>query len=545
MRRILILGLTALALLGVVTPHAYAQAPTPTFKITGFIDSLMTYANNTSIIDGDLHRRDEIWYGRNRGRFDFIGEYGKAKAVLGVELDFVYGQTGSNDSTITNAGAAATTAVTAHFGTDGSFDLNTDVRGIFEIKWLYVETDLPFMPVPTVARIGAQPFGTAANYKLAVYANGDFPGVNIVSTITPNIKMVASYVAVQERLEGGSSVAGSPGVPYSQLRGDDWAFIFAPEITPFRGLDIKPMYSYFTASGTTDGNARTGRGGIGTSVQFTNPDGTWRKGINEDRNTVGVDARWRFGPFSLDPTILYQFGNRSVLANSLPAAFADAGINPNNGHKYVASLDAWLIDIRGGWQIGPLLLEGMAMWTSGQSARNTTLGKVHYFQPLSTDTSYMGDWGGQMEMLGVDYLSALLESSIPISYPGVAIGYDKYGRFSFGPKATYAWTPSLSMSGGAVVHFTQYKVQADATPSSSGLIPVFDCRGGRCPNGDSSYVGTELFAQATWRFAPGISWDNAAGYMFTGGAFDALTNPTKARDAHDAYILTTRLRFSF
>jgi opacity protein-like surface antigen len=149
MRRTLVLAVAALALLGVVTPHAFAQAPAPTFKITGFIDSLMTYGNNTSLLDGDLHRKDSIWYGRNRGRFDIIGEYGKAKAVLGVELDFVYGQTGSNDSTIVNAGAAATTAVTAHFGTDGSFDLNTDTRGIFEIKWMYVETDLPFMPVAT------------------------------------------------------------------------------------------------------------------------------------------------------------------------------------------------------------------------------------------------------------------------------------------------------------------------------------------------------------------------------------------------------------
>src|SRR5262249_39319102 len=162
--------------------------------------------------------------------------------------------------------------------------------------------------------------------------------------------------------------------------------------------------------------------------------------------------------------------------------------------------DAWLFDIRGGFQIGPLLLEGLVMWTSGQSARNTTLGKVHYYQPLTTDTSYMADWGGQMQMLGVDYLSALLESGIPIAYPGVAIGYDKYGRFSFSPKATYAWTPALSTSLGAAVHFTQYAIQTDATPGANGVVPVFDCRNGRCPNGDSNYVGTEFWVSGTWRF---------------------------------------------
>ena len=52
------------------------------------------------------------------------------------------------------------------FGTDGSFDLNTDSRGIIEVKWLYVEFPMPLIPVPTTVRLGAQPFGAAANYKL-------------------------------------------------------------------------------------------------------------------------------------------------------------------------------------------------------------------------------------------------------------------------------------------------------------------------------------------------------------------------------------------
>src|SRR5262249_15014912 len=155
---------------------------------------------------------------------------GKAKAVLGLEFDMAFGQTGSDDSTIVNAGAAATTAVAVQAGTSGSFDLNTDSRGIPEIKWMYVETDLPLMPVPTVVRIGAQPCGTAANYKLAVYANGDFAGASFVSTIMPNFRLVGTYVAVEERLEGGGAVPGSPGVPLTQLRGDDWAIIIAPEI---------------------------------------------------------------------------------------------------------------------------------------------------------------------------------------------------------------------------------------------------------------------------------------------------------------------------
>ncbi len=547
-----VLALAALALLGVVTPDAFAQAPaapgapTPTFKITGFIDEIMTFSRNVSNFDGDLrHRTDEQWYGRTRGRFDFIGEYGKAKAVLGIEIDMAYGQTGSNDSTIVNAGAAATTAVTAAVGTNGGFDLNTDSRGIIEVKWLYTEFEAPLIPVPTVVRLGAQPFGSAANYKLAVYANGDFPGVNIVSTVTPNVKVVATYVAVEEKLVGLSAANGpcaiSPcGVNAAQLRGDDWAAILAPEITPVKGLDIKPMYSYFTASGTTSGSARQGRGGINTSTAFTNADGTWRKGINEDRHTVGIDARFRSGPFSLDPTILYQFGNRSVMANGLPAAFADAGVV--SGSKSTANIDAWLLDVRAGYQLGPLLLEAMALYTTGNKARNTTLGTVRYFQPLDTDTSYGADFGPQLTALGVDYNNALLEAGLNIAYPGVAIGYDKYGRAQVGARATYALTPALSMYGGLVVQWTAQPIQRFATPTpGAGLTPVFNGQSG----GTRSYVGTEPFVGVTWRFAPGIAWDSAGGYMFAGSALDAVSNPSGPRDARDAYILTTRVRFSF
>src|SRR5262249_43936287 len=174
-------------------------------------------------------------------------------------------------------------------------------------------------------------------------------------------------------------------------------------------------------------------------------------------------------------------------------------------------------------------LEAMYMWTSGQSARNTTLGHIRYFQPLDTDTSYAGDWGGQMNMLGVDYLTALNEAGLTIAYPGVSIGYDKYGRQMGSIKATYAITPSLSIMGGAAGHWTAYAMPVDGIPTgggAAGLIPIFNCNGGKCPNGDSHYVGTEIFGNVTWRFGPGVSWDNAAGYMFMGKAYDALTQPS-------------------
>ena len=541
----------ALALVALAAPLAYAQAPAPKVTINGLIDEVMSYTRNASNFDGIYNRNDLQWYGRTRGRFDIIGEVGKVKGVLGIELDMVYGQAGSNDSTINSAGpATGVTTVTTQPGTSGSFDLNTDSRGIFELKWLYVEFPVPLIPIPTTARLGAQPFGSAANYKLAVYANGDFPGVNIVSQITPNVKIVSTYVAVEENLVGTQTrtgLSGPLGVPNTQNRGDDFAVILSPEVTPFKGLDIKPLWSWFYAQGTTSGSARTPRGGINTSTAFTNPDGSSRGGIEENRYTVGLDARLRMGPFSFDPTVLYQFGNRGVITPGVSAlcpapCFAPSGAAA--GQKRYAKLDAWLFDLREGFQLGPLLIEALQVYSTGNSARNNTLGTVRYFQPLDTDTSYLADWGTQISSLGLDYSNSPGSAAVRVGYPGNVIGWDKYGRGQLGLKATYAITPDLSIMAGANGHWTAEAVDRNATPvAGAGLVPVFaDPR----PRDSSHYVGTEFMTLLSYRFAPGLVWDNAAGYMIAGPALDAITDPAAgARNAKDIFIYTSRIRFTF
>jgi hypothetical protein len=535
----------ALAILAFAAPAAQAQAPAPKVTINGLIDNVTTYSQNIANYNtGIFNKEDRLWYSRIRGRFDFIGEVGKAKGVLGIELDHVWGQAGSNDSTIVNAGGAATTAVQTGFGTDGGFDLNTDSRGIIEIKWLYVEFPVPLIPVPTTARLGAQPFGALANYKLAAYATGDFPGVSVTSQITPNVKLVGTYVQVEEGLTGQgqprSGLVNSFGISNLQDRGDDYAAIFAPEITPFKGLDIKPMISMFYAQGTTNGNARQGRGGLNTTTAYTTPDGASRGGIEEYRYTVGLDARLRMGPFSFDPTVLYQFGERPTIGQ---AAMAPGGVVA--GRRYYADISAWLVDLRAGFQLGPLLIEGLGMYTTGNSARNTTLKNVNYFQPLTTDTGYLADWGTQLTSLGIDYLNAYNEAGGRVAYPGVSIGWDKYGRAQVGLKATYAITPSLSVMAGANAHWTAEKVDRNSTAvAGAGLLPSWNQ--GAVGRDRSRFIGTELMALVSWRFADGLVWDNAAGYMFNGPALDAITDPLAGgRNTNNPFIATSRVRFTF
>ncbi len=295
-----------------------------------------------------------MWYYRTRGRFDIIGEVGKAKGVLGLELDHVFGQAGSNDSTIVNAGAAATTAVQTGFGTDGSFDLNTDSRGIIEVKWLYVEFPMPLIPVPTTARLGAQPFGALANYKLAVYATGDFPGVSITSQITPNFKFVGTYVQVEENLAGtetrtstGTPCPAPAGVLSTQIRGDDFAYIIAPEITPFKGLDIKPMFSMFYAQGTTNGSARAGRGGLNTTHRVL------RRPATCAAASTSTATRWdwiRGSGWGRSPSIRPSCTSSVTRRSSRRPPSRTSGAVP--GRKVLPDMNAWLVDVRAGFQLG-------------------------------------------------------------------------------------------------------------------------------------------------------------------------------------------------
>jgi hypothetical protein len=257
------------------------------------------------------------------------------------------------------------------------------------------------------------------------------------------------------------------------------------------------------------------------------------------------------GPFSFDPTILYQFGQRNVVGPG--GVFAtQAGIVP--GRIYRADINAWFLDGRVGFQIGPLLLQALGVYTTGNSARNTTLGTVRYFQPLSTDTGYLAEWGTQLTSLGIDYFSAFNEAGGTIAYPGVSVGWDKYGRMQLGAKATYAITPTLSIMGNVNWHWAAEDVDRNGTPTAgAGITPAFTGASGTTSGRENSkYIGMELAALISWQFAPGLSWDTAGGYMFMGSALDAVTDPSYVdqpngvgRNTNNPYIFTTRIRFTF
>jgi len=253
-------GVLAFVTLAAPAPLVLAQVPAPKVTITGLFDQVTSMGWN--FYDGNYTRTgDHEWYARTRFRPDFAFAVGRTKAVLGIELDLMYGQGGSNDGGFpgNNSGQPCGFRGGCKFGTGGGLDLNTDVAGLFEIKWIYTEFDLtgndsllPFIPVLTVARAGGQPFATIANYKV-YYANGDFAGLDLYTTLTPGIKNHLAWVDVEDTLAGGDWSANKQT---RTDRGKDFAIIESPEFTPFKGLDLKPMFSWFHVDGVTSNSAR-------------------------------------------------------------------------------------------------------------------------------------------------------------------------------------------------------------------------------------------------------------------------------------------------
>src|SRR5213594_1891347 len=564
MRRFLATGVFAVIILAMFAPPGLAQAPTPKVTISGLFDQITSMGRN--FYDGNFARNsDREWYARTRFRPDFEFSVGRVKAVLGLEIDLQYGQSGSNDGGFpgNNTGLPGGPGLAtggAKVNTNGNLDLNTDVGGMIEIKWIYTEFPLtgkdsllPFIPVETMARAGGQPFANLATYKLATYAASDFAGLSTITTFLPNLRSNLTWVIVEDQLAGANR--GNPSLKTG--RGEDYALIFSPEYSPFKGLDLKPLYSWFHADGITHIAARrnlVNRGsaggllGPGTSMGApVSPSAAGDPTYHEDRHTIGFDARWRVGPFGLDPTIFYQWGRMDSQAGS---SATGAAIK-----KVTADLSAFLVDIIGSYQLGPLLLELRGDYSTGNKARDNLAKGIRYFQPLTTDGIYYAGWA-QIMALGVDYFNGVSMAGM-----GSNIGYDRYGRAQLGFRTTYTVVPPLSFYAVVSPTWTAEKVDTD---TNAGLVPgAVGLTTGRLTvsqnswaSGDSSYLGTEADLGLRWRFSPNAAFDLVGAWLFAGDAQNTAEcvggapgtcagGTVVKKDAKDAYTLAARVRLAF
>src|SRR2546426_3452078 len=138
MRRFLAVVASVFVILVLLAPYAGAQTtpagPTPKVTINGVIDNVTSWSRNMSLADVSLSRVEKEWYARTRARPDITGELGTTKFVLGLEIDFIWGQSCSAQDTfhrcaIEGLGTPLTT-FGSHNGSTGGADINTDMPGM-------------------------------------------------------------------------------------------------------------------------------------------------------------------------------------------------------------------------------------------------------------------------------------------------------------------------------------------------------------------------------------------------------------------------------
>jgi hypothetical protein len=586
-----------------------AQAPVPKVTITGLIDVVGTGSRNLNM-DATIQNAnttaavaaaargaatddtDKEAYGRIRTRLDIIGELLRAKFVLGLELDTIFGQTGSGDTCSRNI---ATFAGCRTDGSSGGFDANTDIRDNIEVKWTYLEFPatgrgslLPFIPWEGTLAVGGQPFALGTT-KFSLLADSDFGGVTYRARFSPAVRASLTYAQFEER---------STGPFYGFFRGDDWGVIGMATVTPMKGLAVMPIYAFQQIVGSTSLDLRKPVGGYGIGASnfppgtlavtvTTTPPGTPVvlpagngvtgvacvgsggtagspgavpvgtaavapepcRGTIENRHTVGFDMRWDTGPFYVSPTFFYQFGQRERYTS--PTDPGSGGLIT----RKTADISAFITDVQAGYRRGPLLLEFRGMYSSGNKAQDNLNDEINYFQGFTNDNAYWIGWGEVSAISFVDYMTIYNGVRSPYS-PASNYGYDRYGMFKFAVKATYSLSPALTLYGWVSPQWTAEKVDTDTVLTINGRTRTNGAPQDSTARGDERYFGTELTAGLIWRFAPGLTYDLVGSYFFAGPAQDALSDtglrkggaPTgvfRKFDSKDAYIAATRVRFVF
>src|SRR5262249_32831122 len=157
------------------------------------------------------------------------------------------------------------------------------------------------------------------DYKFGILASGDFPGVTLETTWTPNIRSTLTYVQIGEALDRGIALNQK----------DQNAILASVEVDVFKGLTVKPTFAYAFYHGGNCGTANLGTQGWGGYNPNSNCPSTAVVGGGETvaRGSVDVppgvgrnitryylegDARWTTGPFSFQPTFIYLLGTQEV-----------------------------------------------------------------------------------------------------------------------------------------------------------------------------------------------------------------------------------------
>lgn len=268
---------------------AIAALATPAFAVTADMTGTLAVrgiAVNNFDGNDDAHDYGK-WADQRLRLFTNVAANENVKAVLGIEVDNVFGRVASSGKEV---------------GTVG-----TDAKGQFEIKHLYLDFKIPALGANVKA--GSQPF----NFGRGLVINDDAAGVLVTMPckVNPDNKIELSWIKTNE---GSSEV--------SQDDGDFYGIKYSAKVA---GVSVAPYAGYYTSLNASMGSGDVEAGFFGVDVDGKAGDLTYAlTGIynNWSKDTTGADG---------SSVALYGKGTYAVGATTLSLEAGLMGDDENTG----------------------------------------------------------------------------------------------------------------------------------------------------------------------------------------------------------------------
>ncbi len=513
--------LIAFCLAGVMVAPAAAVDVGEFLSITGFIDNHIRYVDNVSSNE-ELGRgllttdEDDIWSARTRGRIFFtVKPNAFSKAVVAFEMDQTWGQSNDDDA---SGGAVG-------------FDLGND-NVVVELKHLYVEVKIPSTPIKL--QVGGFNVSATSLKRCVVYCD-DSGGIVIEGAWSPQFSTYSWVVVAEEELIEDNAATGDDDF------GEDWTVGTSFRLRPAKGMDIHLLGAYYNIDGPSADSSSMiiGRCSGSRDGGSRDPADLNLHCFEQDRRYYfGVDARFKFGAFTLSPTFIYLGGKRDLLPHPVTGQV---------GRE--VDLRSFLFDIRGKYTAGPFSIEGKFVFIPGNEANDPldgSDGDLNFWQNISVTTvNRTVQW---FELFGFH-----IDSSSPANFGGndsralrSAGTFDQFGLIHPAVRVDYKVSKPLTVSALFGLFYAAEDVGAPAR--FGGAVPA-----NRNWTGRDKHLGSEIDLLLTYQWFKGTTVNVWFAYAQSGDAHDlcapgtggSTTMACDVQEAEDRVGVGARMIYRF
>ena len=487
-----------LLLVGLFVMSASASAD-DRLSVSGKIDTRFNFSNNLSLFDrnytnaplgspavaGQLGDEDTLSAAITRFNLTFTVEaLENTKTVLVTHVDKEWG----------GSGVLFTDGEYAHGAAIGAYG------GAMTVEGFWLEGLIP---------------GTAATFQLGVpYPNAEFggwgesnkifntaaPAITVNAPFSDTISTYTWYAWLGQDFDGyyrghvssgASKDADGDGVLDNDRKpsGNDWAAGTRWQFTLMEGLAVDLVYAfYFNEAGALDTAATDG---------------------DETGNWIQSKLWYQFGDFRLQPSITLYFAS----------------------HDTAGDTESFLLDLRAGYTVGPLALDGRVVFTPGNSDGKDRSYDVIGVWGIPQQTQWFSLFGNSAHN---DLGPLLLGSSVQAN-----IRHETFGLMHAAAKAAYTLTPQTTLSLALGLFNTAEDTSgmpADGDKKGEALYGATYAGG--------SHLATEVDAELAYQLLSNTTIYLWAAYAMTGDALD-LTMGGDTYESQDIVGAGARINYTF